>query len=115
MVKIIKQAKAEKIYEYTGWGTVKSTDFGIRRYTYIIGMAEEIKPIYKSMTKAWEHDKFSASPYFLDFPKFNETKMYGIEISWNGVDPYSTGINDDATFQIIGEHAIVNLLLDYFD
>lgn len=115
MVKIINHRELEEFYDYLDDGTVNFTFNDYMYYTYIIGTADEIKPIYRSMVKACERGVFNPRPYYLDFPKFNSAKFYGIEISWNGIEPYDTGTNDDATFTIIGEHTIVDLLLDYYD
>ena len=111
MLKYLNETEMVTCYNYTCFGTVSSTYEATMRYTYIIGTAEEIKPVYKSMKKAWENDRLSIAPVFLNFEMFNDDKYYGIEISWNGMEPYDQGINYDATFMIVNEHKLLGILL----
>jgi len=62
--------------------------------TYI-GTAREIKSLYKNLQKKTEY-----GPLFVDEPKFNPYKMYGLSIAV-----------DQGFYTIMGETAIINLLM----
>lgn len=81
-------------------------------HTYIFGNAEEIKAVYRSMQKAYERGRFSARPEYIDFPKFNPERIYGISIAWEGIEPYHTGFNTDAKFCVIGEDTVKEIFIE---
>lgn len=64
----------------------------------IIGNAREIRSLYKRMVNSCEIQLVSA---FLDMPKFNNFKMYGILVN-----------KKDGCYQVINNDMIVRYLVD---
>ena len=110
-MKIYNQTETEIFYQYYDNGKVKEIYPETMRYTYIVGTAQEIKAIYRSMYKAYNKGVSNIEPTFLQFPKFNMCKRYGIIIEHQGREPYDTGINNNMCFSILGERAIIDCLL----
>lgn len=63
-----------------------------------VGEAEEIKPLYRSMERAFDSDKSSFSPMYCNSPKFDPRKMYGLVVDENGF------------FYIINEHVALSFI-----
>lgn len=64
----------------------------------VIGTAREIRSLYKRMVNSCEIHLISA---YLDMPKFNNLKMYGILVN-----------KEDGFFQVINNDMIVRYLVD---
>lgn len=63
-----------------------------------VGEADEIKSLYKTLNR--HYDKCHYYPLFTDFPKFNTSKLYGLEI------------DEDCSFTIINSDVLSRMLLD---
>lgn len=63
-----------------------------------VGEAEEIKPLYRSMEKAFEADKSSFRPMYCNSPKFDPKKIYGLFVDENGL------------FYIVSEHVALSII-----
>lgn len=110
-MKMYNQTYTETMFEYSGGHVCYAWEEELH-YTYIFGNAEEIKAIYRSMQKAYKRGRFSARPEYIDFPKFNTERMYGIAVSWEGIEPYYTGVNTNATFCVLGEDVVKELFIE---
>lgn len=67
--------------------------------TLIVGCAEEIRAVYKTMRKAYEADRISVGYTHYDFPVFTAGEIYGIEI-----------IPAELRFWVRGSSAVCKLL-----
>ena len=71
--------------------------------TYFVGTAREVCSLYKNMWK-----KTSYIPIFSEAPKFNMTRLYGIQlIEDDPVFPINNG-----TFSVIGHNEVCNLIME---
>ena len=62
-----------------------------------VGEAAEISAMYKALCRASEKQVTEYFPSFVDMPKYNPEKIYGIEVEVNGC------------FTIISEHVVAYL------
>ena len=74
-----------------------SFDDGTHLY---VGEPEEIKPLYRSMERAFNSDKSDFCPMYCDIPRFNPMKLYGLVVDENNF------------FYVISEHVALHLILD---
>lgn len=71
---------------------------------FVIGTAQEIKSIEKSMRRAWREDRSNIWPSHLDKPLYNDDKLYGLMIDWdNDLHP---------VYYVANEHTVANTLLE---
>lgn len=110
-MRVYNKTELESFVSFNSNGKVANRFKIDMRYTYIIGSAAEIKAVYRSMVKAFNKNVSNIMPTFSQFPKFHNNKFYGIIIEHQGREPYDTGINDNKSFQVLGEHTIIDCLL----
>lgn len=63
-----------------------------------VGEAEEIKPLYRSMERAFDSNKSNYCPMSYNTPRFNPYKMYGLMVNENGF------------FFILSEHVALQII-----
>ncbi len=66
----------------------------------IIGTAAEVKAVYRSMEKAYVRSRTWLYPLFVDSPKFNPDRSYGI------------CVNADNTFNVVSASVALNLVAE---
>lgn len=78
-----------------------SGKWGTEYCTLIVGEADEIKSVYRSMCKAERKGTTGMGAEFCDFPKFRFGGMYGITID-----------GDDLCFRVVSSDTIVRFMSD---
>lgn len=77
--------------------TFYGNDEGYFEFKVITGRADEVKALYKSLTR--HYDVCNYWNLFSEFPKFNNSKLYGLQI------------NEDDSFFIINSRCLTRLLM----
>lgn len=76
------------------------------QFSAIVGNASEIKATYKKLLKKGADCGFY--PVYLDFPKFNPEKLYGISFQ----EPENPSCYGELEFSIVGERVLSEILFD---
>lgn len=75
-------------------------------FNAIVGTAAEIKATYKKLLKKGADCGFY--PVYLDFPKFNHEKLYGISFQ----EPENPSCYGELEFSIVGERVLSQIMFD---
>lgn len=72
-------------------------------FTLYVGTADEIKSLYKALYRN-EKNKYCPLYSYTDFPKFNQYKMYGLDV--NEKTGFYTVINQEITIEYLIDNKI---------
>lgn len=76
------------------------------RFMAVVGSASEIRATYKKLLK--KGPDCGMYPVYLDFPRFNSEKLYGISFS----EPENPSCYGELEFSIVGERVLSQIMFD---